>query len=195
MDLSAARERRAHVTVRAALSAVFAVLAAGCGATGTVAPEREPGGQAARVTDARHGFSLTLPAGWHRARCNLTPTLVEPREILSVATYPLRWERGARCQIAGCPTPALNGFRATDVLVSVQERMQAKETTQDDAIELRPQRTRGACARGRVAWWAFESFSEAGRSLYVFVVMGKRAPASTRAELARVIDSLRFSGP
>jgi hypothetical protein len=45
----------------------------------------------------------------------------------------------------------------------------------------------------RVAWYAFEAFAEARRSLYVLVVMGKRAPARARADLKRVLDSLRFS--
>ena len=81
--------------------------------------------------DVRHGYSLVLPAGWHRARRNLTPQLVEPREILSVATYPLRYQRRARCRIPGCPAPALNGFRAKDILLSIQERAHASSTTEN----------------------------------------------------------------
>ena len=51
----------------------------------------------------------------------------------------------------------------------------------------------GSWTRGRVAWYAFEPFAEAGRSLYVLVVVGKRAPARARADLKRVLGSLRFS--
>jgi hypothetical protein len=176
---------------------VAAVLATGCGATGTVAPELESRSHGARITDVRHGYSVTLPAGWYRARRNLTPELVDPREILSVASYPLRYQRGARCRISGCPTPALNGFRATDILVSIQERVHAGPTVEDVAIDLRRRQAdlerTGSCTRGRVAWYAFDPFAEAGRSLYVLVVMGKRAPARARADLKRVIGSLRFS--
>jgi hypothetical protein len=124
---------------------------------------------------------------------------VDPREILSVATYPLRYKRrGARCRIPGCPTPALNGFRPTDILVSIQERVHARRTTEDVAIDLNRQqaglgRAAGNCTRGRVAWYAFEAFAEAGRSLYVLVVVGKRAPARARADLKRLLGSLRFS--
>lgn len=171
-----------------------AVLAAGCGATGTVAQERERAAEAARINDAQRGFSLTLPAGWHRAGSNLTPQLTEPREILTVATYPLRYARRARCSVAGCPTPALNGFRATAILLSIQERMDAKPAGKDVPIALRDQRAVSArCARDRVAWFAFEPFSEAGRRLYAFVAMGKRAPASAKADLERLLASLRFS--
>lgn len=141
---------------------------------------------------------MALPAGWYRARRNLTPQLVSPREILSVATYPLRYKRRARCRIPGCPTPALNGFRASDILISIQERVHARTTTEDAAIDLRRQQVdlaagAGSCTRDRVGWYAFEAFAEAGRSLYVFVVVGKRAPARTRAELRRLLGSLRFS--
>jgi hypothetical protein len=177
---------------------VAAVLATGCGAAGTVAPEFKSGRQGPRITDARHGYSVALPAGWYRARRNLTPQLVDPREILSVATYPLRYKRRARCRIPGCPTPALNGFRATDILMSIQERVHARTTTKDVAIDLERRQAglgadAGSCTRGRVVWYAFEAFAEAGRSLYVLVVVGKRAPARARADLKRLLRSLRFS--
>jgi hypothetical protein len=176
---------------------VAALLTTGCGATGNVAPELTPGSEGSRITDARHGYSVALPAGWHRAPRNLTPQLWDPREILSVATYPLRYQRRARCRIPGCPTPALNGFRATDVLMSIQERRHARTTAEDVAIDLQRRQAglggTGTCTRGRVAWYAFEAFAESGRSLYVLVVMGKRAPARARADLKRVLGSLRFS--
>lgn len=176
---------------------VAAVLVTGCGATRTVAPEFKSGSQGPRITDVRHGYSVALPAGWYRARRNLTPQLLDPREILSVATYPLRYQRRARCRIPGCPTPALNGFGATDILMSIQERVHARTTAEDVAIDLKRRQTNlgagtGNCTRGRVAWYAFEAFAEAGRSLYVLVVVGKRAPTRARADLNRVLGSLRF---
>ena len=81
--------------------------------------------------------------------------------------------------------------------MSIQERVHSRTTTEDVAIDLKRQRAglgAGAdrCTRGRVAWYAFEAFAEAGRSLYVLVVVGKRAPARTRADLKRLLGSLRF---
>jgi hypothetical protein len=183
---------------KSAWGLVAAVLASGCGAPGTDAPELKAGSQGPRVSDVRHGYSVTLPIGWYRARRNLTPQLVDPREILSVATYPLRYKRGERCRIPGCPTPALNGFRAADILMSIQERVHARKTTGDVAIDLERRQAglgagAGSCTRGRVAWYAFEPFAEAGRSLYVLVVVGNRAPARMRADLKRLLGSLRFS--
>jgi hypothetical protein len=200
VDLSLTRGRtpRRVKFRRLACGLVAAVLASGCGAARTVAPEFESGGEGTRITNARHGYSVALPAGWHRAGRNLTPQLMDPREILSVATYPLRYTRRARCRIPGCPTPALNGFRATDILMSIQERLHARTATEDVAIDLERRQAGlgagpGSCTRGRIAWYAFEAFAEAGRSLYVLVVVGKRAPATARADLKRVLGSLRFS--
>lgn len=186
--------------VRTPLCGLIAgVVATGCGAGGAVAPQFTSGSQGPRVTeDVSHGYSLVLPAGWHRARRNLTPQLLDPREILSVATYPLRYQHRARCRIPGCPTPALNGFRATDILLSIQERPRTRPTTENIAIDLEPRQTplragRRSCTRGRVAWYAFNAFAQAGRNLYVFAVVGKRAPASARGDLKRLLRSLRFN--
>lgn len=185
--------------VRSSLCALVAgVVAAGCGAGAAVAPEVSPRSQAPRaIDDVRHGYSLTLPAGWHRAPRNLTPELTEPREILSIATYPLRYERRARCAIGGCPTPALNGFRAADVLVSIQERRQARPARKDVAIDLERRQTASEpgqppCVRTRVAWYAFEEFAQAGRTFYVLAIVGRRASAQAREELNQVLGSLRF---
>jgi hypothetical protein len=81
--------------------------------------------------------------------------------------------------------------------MSIQERVHARTTTEDVPIDLERRQGLGAgaasCTRGRVAWYAFEAFAEAGRSLYVLVVVGKRAPARARADLKRLLGSLRFS--
>jgi hypothetical protein len=142
----------------------------------------------------RHGYSLALPAGWHRARRNLTPQLVDPREVLSVATYRLRYEHRARCYVRGCPAPSLNGFRSTDILLSIQERAHAQTTTKNVTVDLRLRQTPrpgfNSCARRRVAWYVFNAFTQAGRSFYVFAVVGKRATAATRRELLRLLHSL-----
>lgn len=177
-----------------ALGLVLAAAAGAVAAVGTEASSEAP----RTVEDHRRGYSVALPAGWDRARRNLTPQLVEPREILSVATYPLPYRRRARCGIPGCPTPALNGFRANDVLVSIQERVQARPARKDVPIDLNPRDVDysagpGSCTRGKVEWYAFDFFAAGGRSFYAFVVVGERAPASARRDLRRVLDSLRFA--
>lgn len=83
--------------------------------------------------------------------------------------------------------------------MSIQERVHSTPTTEDPIIDLEPRQTAGldagprSCTHGRVAWYAFEAFAQTGRSLYVYAVVGKRAPAKTLKELKRLLRSLRFS--
>jgi hypothetical protein len=82
--------------------------------------------------------------------------------------------------------------------MSIQERVHARTRPEDVAIDLERRQAglgagAGSCTRDRVGWYAFEAFAEAGRSLYVLVVVGKRAPAWERADLKRLLASLHFS--
>jgi hypothetical protein len=154
--------------------------------------------------DAQHGLALTLPPGWHRARRNLTPHLIDPREILSVGSYRLRYKRRSRCDVPGCPLPALDGFGRRDVLISIQERRHVRRPV--DAgfaprrrpFALEPMRlhyppgARWRCARrvlGRTTWTAF---TDSGRAFYAFVAVGRAATFATRRDALRVIESLTF---
>jgi hypothetical protein len=154
--------------------------------------------------DARHGFSLRLPPGWHRARRNLTPALVEPREILSVGSYPLRYQRRSRCGVPGCPLPGLDGFHRRDVLISIQERRHVRRPfdagfpPRRRRLALEPMRLhyppggRWHCARrvlGRTTW---TPFTDSGRSFYAFVAIGRTATPATRRDARQVIESLTF---
>src|SRR4051812_20740523 len=154
--------------------------------------------------DAQHGLSLTLPPGWHRARRNLTPHLIDPREILSVGSYRLRYKRRSGCGVPGCPLPALDGFGRSDVLISIQERrhvgrpVHAGFARRRRPFALEPMRlhyppgARWRCARrvlGRTTWTAF---TDSGRAFYAFVAVGRAATAATRRDARRVIESLTF---
>src|SRR4051794_40344538 len=68
-----------------------------------------------------HGDGVTyrVPAGWHVAARSLTPHLLNPRELFTAGTGRLA-ANPARC--AHMPSAALAAMRATDVLVTVQER-------------------------------------------------------------------------
>jgi hypothetical protein len=154
--------------------------------------------------DAQHGLSLTLPPGWHRARRNLTPNLIDPREILSVGSYRLRYKRRSRCRVPGCPLPALDGFGRSDVLISIQERRHVRRPVDAGYAPRRrpfafePMRLyysagpRWGCGRrvlGRATWTAF---SDKGRAFYAFVGVGRAATSATRRDARRVIESLAF---
>ena len=82
--------------VRSALI-VVALAIAGCAETDTAAAP--PQGQARQapappaVEVRQHGLTAELPQGWHSAAESLTPHLVDPREELAVATFPLRYRQ------------------------------------------------------------------------------------------------------
>jgi hypothetical protein len=153
--------------------------------------------------DAQHGLSFTLPPGWHRAGRSL-PTLSDPREILSVGSYRLRYKRRSRCGVPGCPLPALDGFGRGDVLISIQERRHIRRPIEAGFAPRRrpfapepmrlhfPPGARWHCARrvlGRASW---TPFADTGRAFYAFVAVGRAATSATRRDARRVIESLTF---
>lgn len=169
----------------------------------------EPAGRAAvdppagwtTYRDADQRLSVSLPSDWHRARRSLTPDLQEPREILSVASYPLRYDPRSRCRIPGCPLPAVDGLGRGDVLISIQERRsgaahfptrQRPLRQEPMTLDLGPGK-RWLCAKRRLARATWTPFGDAGRAFYVFVGFGRGVAPETRREVRRVLDSLRFT--
>jgi hypothetical protein len=154
--------------------------------------------------DAQHGLSLTLPPGWHRARRSLTPTLSEPREILSVGSYRLRYNRRSRCGVPGCPLPALDGFGRGDVLISIQERRNVRRPVEAGFSPRRrpfapepmrlhyPPGARWRCARRVLGQTTWTPFTDNGRAFYAFVAVGRAATSATRRDARRVIERLAF---
>jgi hypothetical protein len=66
-----------------------------------------------------HGFTVSLPPGWQLSAESLTPDLLDPRELMSAATFPLAYRRG-RCN--HMPDGALRAMGPADAFVTIQER-------------------------------------------------------------------------
>ncbi len=148
--------------------------------------------------DTTHGLEVQFPSDWRRARRSLTPELVDPREVLSVGTGPLRQSSRGAC--AHRPVGALEAMGPRDALVSVLERrtgggeyparprsFNLRGSNRAERLECDPDR-RGARLD---TWWIV--FADRGRRFYALVAIGTRAPAARRATARRVLDSLRFS--
>ena len=141
-----------------------------------------------------YAYRVNLPAGWSRAHTSLTPSLDDPREILTVATFPLRLHRGSCAQFPG----ALTDVRPRDVLVTVQERA-GKPTPE---FVRRPQHfTAGmgfrseasACVRPPARFSnRLINFRDGPRFFHALVAIGKSASSQTRREAFEILDSLRF---
>lgn len=179
----------------------------GCGESGDVSDERGSGsispapGLTTYRDDAR-GYEVTFPSAWHRARENLTRRrLIDPREILTIATFPLRLRPGESCYPPfGAPVPSIDRLGPRDALISVQERIKIEEEVADNrphGFSLRPLELHygpGAseCARRRLGRVSFDGFADQGRQFYAFVALGRAASPRTRNAVKRVLDSLVF---
>jgi hypothetical protein len=175
------------------ISAVLVVsgllLLAGCGEEEThSAAAPRPG----VTTYAAHGLTVELPAGWRHADASLTPQLVDPREVLAVGTYPLRY-RATRC--AHLPGSALEDLGSSDAFVTLQERGAGASGLPPRPARFGPElggaSEAAACvpdARFVDHWF---EFSDRGRDFHVEVAFGPDASAATRAEAWTILDSLR----
>jgi hypothetical protein len=180
--------------------AALPLSALGCGGTPGEAAVDPPAGWTT-YRDAGQRLSVSLPSDWHRARQSLTPTLQEPREIISIASYPLRYEPHSRCQVPGCPLPAVDGLGRGDVLISIQERRSGAAHFPARRRPLRQEPMvlgfgagkRWLCAKRRLERATWTAFGDAGRAFYVFVGFGRGVTPETRREVRRVLGSLRFS--
>lgn len=169
-------------------------LAAGCGGGG--------GKTAASTTtawrtisDPRHGLSYQLPSTWKRARVNLTPHLVDPREELSVGTFPLRYRPGGPC--SQFPVSALEDLGPRDAFVTVQERGRGSAS----GFPSRPQRfgpglggpsEASGCLPGERFTDHWFSFADAGRHFHVLVVFGPDASDAVESQAWQILDSLKI---
>ena len=167
----------------------------GCGEQSRPAPlaaERRP------VAAGDAGYEVRVPPGWHRAKSSLSPSLVDPREILAIATFRLR---------AGeelCD--ALQRVPPADAFLTVQER--GRGAYGEPGFPPRPRAfepdpdlpgtsTWPYCAGGdhkppipMLDYWF--GFSDAGRAFHVFVGVGKEAPTDVTREAFEILNSLRF---
>jgi hypothetical protein len=152
------------------------------------------GEQDTTTTRTAHGLTATLPAGWHSASRSLTPHLVEPREVLAVATYPLRYRETECAHVAGS---ALEDLGPTDAFVTLQERPPGPSARgfprrpkhfgprlggPSEAAQCVPK------ARFTDHWF---TFSDVGRRFHVDLAFGPKTTSATRRQAWTILDGLR----
>jgi hypothetical protein len=167
-----------------------AVAFAACGGGEDAAPSKRI------YHDGRYGYDVTIPEGWRRAPRSLTPELLDPREILAVATFrPPVTSDGC----SNMPSTALARMPRDGALVEIEERggsptsefvrrpprfTAAAGTADIEVVHCVPQPP-----RFRPRWI---SFRDGGRAFYALVAIGKSAPPSVRREAYEILNSLRF---
>ena len=147
--------------------------------------------------DLRWGYTVAVPDGWHRAEASLTPNLIDPREILAVATFP--FPRG------GEPCDSLERVPAAEAFVTVQERAHGADGR--EGFPARPASFEPDPQLPGLSEWPYcdgyaeppipmldywFGFSDVGRAFHVFVGIGKDAPSEVRRDAFDILDSLRF---
>ncbi|MEX0699219.1 MAG: hypothetical protein WD354_05735 [Acidimicrobiia bacterium] len=146
--------------------------------------------------DEEHGFRITYPPDWFRAEVNLTPNLASPQEVLSIGTFPLE-PGGPGC--ANVPTNTLTRLGPEDAFLTMQG-----EASRPDS-EDRPVFGPGVgisieglefpyclaeAERLEIGAMQWIHFSDAGRSFYLLVAIGRDASAETVDQVWMVANSL-----
>jgi len=170
------------------VAAMLPVCACGAGRTAT--------SSTVPVTELGHGLSVQLPAGWQAAGVSLTPHLLDPREEMSVATFPLHYRQG-RC--AQFPSGTLEDLGPGDALVTVQERgldpasrwLGFPPRPSRFGPELGGKSEVGGCVtppRFTDHWFGF---TDGGRHFNVLVVFGLHVSPQVETQAWGILDSLR----
>jgi hypothetical protein len=164
---------------------------AGCddGDGGAERPAEAPDSPAEHV-DRADGIAIEVPAGWHVADRPLT-TVIQPREVISAATFPLPPRRGPCNHM---PAGAVAAMGPRDALITIFETPDANPR----AFPPRPTRLAFEPDNGiecvsrpgrRTSWTAFR---DKGRGFYALVVLGARA---SKRQAVAVMNSFRPTTP
>jgi hypothetical protein len=146
---------------------------------------------------AKWGYTVSFPPTWQRAERPVTPRLTEPREILSLGSFPLRY-RPTNCEaFAG---GAREDLGPADAFLTVQERGFDHNSEWLDFPQ-RPKRfgptlsanvaepTCGDRPGTDVRWF---NFTDAGRHFHVLVVSGPDAAPDSRRDAWGILNTLRL---
>src|SRR3954452_208307 len=187
-------------TVSLAGLCAAAAIAGGCAGSETHGSGEmtRSGSGSVTYTDRQHDLKVTYPSSWHRARRPLTPTLVDPEEILSLGTTSLT-PGGRKC--AQFPENAVASLGPGEALIWVSERAghpRVHLPPRPARFTLgRPERTElHTCVAGRTRFseWPID-FREARRQFNVLVAIGKPIPRTRRVQAERILESFELTGP
>lgn len=142
-----------------------------------------------RYEDQAAAFSVVYPKVWHRAEASLTPSLADPVELFSIASFPLRY-RQTDC--ANMPKSAFEDMGSQDVFVSIQEASGAERN--DGFFEKRSESLRTSkewrleCVpEGLTSYWI--PFRDHDRVFYALAIFGADASLGWIDEAWGVLDS------
>jgi hypothetical protein len=182
--------------IRFRAMAMVAVLALGGTACGAVDERAAVRPAAGPVRYEAHGLTVALPPRWRPAQGSLTPGLSDPREVLAVATFALRYRRTACAHVAGS---ALEDLGPDDAFVTLQERGLDPGSAWSDfperpahfGPELGGPSEASACVPDAHFSDHWFGFTAGERHFHADVAFGPKAGADTRAQAWAILDNLR----
>jgi hypothetical protein len=159
-------------------------------------------GEETLLVDSGEGFRVTYPNSWIAADERINTWVSSPREILALATYPLR-PGGEAVIDAQVPSHAMEDLGPDDAFIWVNDGGEGGDDLPVRPVPFEPAAVCGAgpdlCPEpdgrrlgieGVHAWWLY--FQDQGRLIYVFVAVGEEAfqdPTLARAPWT-ILDSL-----
>ncbi|HWS45398.1 MAG TPA: hypothetical protein VN636_06020, partial [Acidimicrobiia bacterium] len=199
------RARVRRVIAAVALAGVVVVLVVGIARSQrhatTVQVTHEPSTSTTgprSTTVSRGDATIAVEYGWYVSEKSLTPWLVSPHELFSIATVPLSPSRNSGNQSA-CPSEiakvAVDGIGAGGAYVWIGEwpnnwpgNMPSPRPAHSSSISYSP-----GCpmSNGLQAWIAL--LRDGDHEYSITYVIGPRTPTARRAEIDRMLDSLRFT--
>lgn len=185
---------RARLTTRAAPLAAAALAACGC-ASGPEPTASAPDSTRPPRTPAGTGVSVVAPRGWHLIRPPIT-ALTFPAERLLLTSYPTR--RGGNCGPDRAVRDLPRGGALAYLFEYRPQRGDVWEHLHRGDFPPRPAHFRlRRRDLGNFECWGVPSylihFRAADRPFQLHVALGADTGARRRAQVLRILDSLRFS--
>ncbi len=189
----------ATTAVAVAAPTVIAVISSADGTTHPISgatTEPDPSSQTNWTTyrNDNHGYTVSYPDEWKRADQTLTPHVDDPREILSVGSFPLE-PGGPAC--ANVPVNALQSLGPMDVFVSLYESSGENTTAaRPEHFSIKqgyePSDFKECLDENAAFQDRLIPFSDQERYFYVYIAIGDSASEDSRRDAFRILDSLEF---
>jgi hypothetical protein len=147
-------------------------------------------------SDPARGYSVEIPEGWRLATEQMS-RITDPRELFSVGTSTLEWQRTNCEAFAGA---AGAGMGRADVVVTVWERGSDRHSTWSD-FPARPaafgpvgdgEPAEGECGEPAGTTTHWRNFNQAGRHFHTLVRIGPDSSPESAADAWSVLDRLRL---
>jgi hypothetical protein len=155
--------------------------------------------------DKADGLTISFPSSWAMATGNLTPNLLDPKELVALATYSLNSNPPSNV-CPQFPTAAINAMGSGDAFISILGAGPAP-TSQTNPFPARPAGGFNASTpvdlsrtdflhclshplNGSGQWMGF---TQAGRDFYVLAVIGTDASATLRSHVYTILNSIQIA--